>query len=67
MSQKNDEVIAGEPAGHRVLGQVLFNQTGEPYDDIVTCGTIKGVVDQLQVIQIEVDQLMSVVLDRPAL
>ena len=58
--QQDAEVVAGQPRYDSAARQILFKQSCESDDNLVTRVTPEGVVHQLQVIQVQVNQLMRI-------
>ncbi len=58
---ENDEIILGKSCCHGILGQDPFQQLCESYDDFIAGLVAECIVNQLQVIEIEIDDLVSIV------
>ncbi len=61
MRQQDAEVVTGKPRQYATSRQVLIEQSGESHDDLVTGPAPEGIVDELQIIEIKINNLVRVV------
>ena len=60
VGEQDDEVIVAKAGCYRIFRQVILDKLCKPDNDLVAGRPVEGVVDQLQVVEIELDKLVCV-------
>ena len=58
MCEQNAKIVTSEPRHDGTFRQVFVENASEPHDHLIAGLAPEGVVNKLQIVQVEVDQLV---------